>query len=151
MNLSIVNSILNVRRSNGNAKIPIANITQKLYDYNTQNIILKTVFNNIPREFSLPFSELVFPRLKNFDAMVLWFEENIILTTSSPAPVSTGGYIRRSETIEATWISYLGFAPVGSLETDAVWTITKQVDSADGTIISNVQYLLKKWTERGLL
>ena len=67
---------------------------------------------------------------------------------------SSGGtsYIRRSETFCApSYISYLGFAPTGSLETDAAWTITKRVGSADGTIISNVQYLLKKWSERNLL
>jgi len=70
-------------------------------------------------------------------------------------PPSSGGgtvYERKSETFYApSYISYLAFAPQGSLETDAVWTITKRVGSADGTIISNVQYLLKKWSERNLL
>ena len=70
-------------------------------------------------------------------------------------PPSGGGgtvYVRKSETFYApSYVSYLGFAPQGSLETDAVWTITKRVGSADGTIISNVQYLLKKWSERNLL
>ena len=71
--------------------------------------------------------------------------------------ISGGGgggtvYARKSETFYApSYISYLAFAPGGSLETDAVWTITKRVGSADGTIISNVQYLLKKWSERNLL
>lgn len=61
-------------------------------------------------------------------------------------------FIRRSETFYTpSYISYLAFAPQGSLETDAVWTITKRVGSADGTIISNMQYLLKKWSERNLL
>ena len=71
-------------------------------------------------------------------------------------PPSGGGggivYVRKSETFYApSYISYLGFAPEGSSESDAVWTITKRVGSADGTIISNVQYLLKKWSERNLL
>lgn len=70
-------------------------------------------------------------------------------------PPSGGGevvYERKSETFYApSYISYLGFAPAGSLETDAVWTITKRVGSADGTIVSNVQYVNKKWTERELL
>lgn len=65
----------------------------------------------------------------------------------------TGGVsiIRRSDYISADRKSYLAFAPTGSLETDAVWTITKRVGSADGTIVSNVQYVNKKWTERELL
>lgn len=70
-------------------------------------------------------------------------------------PPSGGGgvvYERKSETFYATsYTSYLAFAPAGSLETDAVWTITKRVGSADGTIVSNVQYFDKKWTERELL
>lgn len=71
-------------------------------------------------------------------------------------PPSGGGsgvvYERKSETFYApSYISYLGFAPKNSLETEAVWTITKRVGSADGTIVSNVQYVNKKWTERELL
>lgn len=61
-------------------------------------------------------------------------------------------FIRRSETFYApSYISYLAFAPAGSLETDAVWAITKRVGSADGTIVSNVKYFNKKYSERGLL
>jgi hypothetical protein len=70
------------------------------------------------------------------------------------ASINAGGgtNIRRSETFYApSYISYLAFAPDGSLETDAVWTITKRVGSADGAIVSNIQYFNKKWTERGLL
>lgn len=69
-------------------------------------------------------------------------------------PGGGGGvvYERKSETFYApSYTSYLGFAPKNSLETDPVWTITKRVGSADGTIVSNVRYLNKKWTERGLL
>lgn len=71
-------------------------------------------------------------------------------------PPSGGGsgvvYERKSETFYApSYTSYLAFAPSGSLETEAVWTITKRVGSADGTIVSNVQYVNKKWTERELL
>ena len=70
-------------------------------------------------------------------------------------PPGGGGevvYERKSETFYApSYISYLGFAPAGSLESNDVWTITKRVGSADGTIVSNVQYVNKKWTERELL
>jgi hypothetical protein len=72
-----------------------------------------------------------------------------ITINSTVTPTVT--YIRRSDYISADRKSYLAFAPQGSLETDAVWTITKRVGSADGTIVSNVQYVNKKWTERGLL
>ena len=74
--------------------------------------------------------------------------------TNPPGGGGGGGvvYERKSETFYApNYISYLGFAPDGSLETDAVWTITKRVGSADGTIVSNAQYFNKKWTERNLL
>lgn len=69
-------------------------------------------------------------------------------------PTGGGGvvYERKAETFYApSYISYLGFAPKNSLETDAVWTITKRVGSADGTIVSNEQYVNKKWSERTLL
>jgi len=72
----------------------------------------------------------------------------------SNPPGGGGGvvYERKAETFYApSYISYLGFAPEGSLETDAVWTITKRVGSADGTIVSNLQYENKKWSERTLL
>lgn len=72
-----------------------------------------------------------------------------ITINSTVTPTVT--YIRRSDYISADRKSYLAFAPSGSLETDAVWTITKRVGSADGTIVSNVQYFDKRWTERGLL
>jgi hypothetical protein len=70
-------------------------------------------------------------------------------------PTGGGGgvvYERKSETFYSpSYISYLGFAPSGSSESNAVWTITKRVGSADGTIVSNVQSVNKKWTERTLL
>ena len=74
--------------------------------------------------------------------------------TNPPGGGSGGGvvYERKAETFYSpSYISYLGFAPEGSLESDDVWTITKRVGSADGTIVSNAQYFNKKWTERTLL
>ena len=73
------------------------------------------------------------------------------VNSDTPQHGSDVTYIRRSDYVTADRISYLAFAPQGSLETDAVWTITKRVGSSDGTIVSNVQYFNKKWTERGLL
>ena len=67
-------------------------------------------------------------------------------------PTGGGSNIRLSETFYApTYTSYLGFAPSGSLETEAVWTITKRVGSENGTILSNVQTENVKWSERNLL
>lgn len=61
-------------------------------------------------------------------------------------------YTRLAETIyEPDYVSYLGFATAGSSEDSAVWTITKRVGSEDGTILSNVKFFNKKWTERNLL
>ena len=58
----------------------------------------------------------------------------------------SGIFIRRSF-FAPPYTSYRGFAPENSLETDAVWTITKTVENADGTIFSNEQVLNHKWTE----
>lgn len=64
---------------------------------------------------------------------------------------SGGALIRLSDYISAERKSYLAFAPQGSQETDAVWTITKRVGSADGTIISNTQTEDWAWTNRTAL
>lgn len=79
-------------------------------------------------------------------------EDNFYTALGVIGSSNGGHYIRLSETFYApSYISYLGFAPKNSLESNDVWTITKRVGSADGTIVSNVQYVNKKWTERGLL
>lgn len=53
------------------------------------------------------------------------------------------------------WVSlalmYQGFAPQGSAESDAVWTIYKIVTLATGGVVSNTEFTNKKWTERNLL
>ncbi len=53
------------------------------------------------------------------------------------------------------WVSlllmYQGFAPQGSLESDAVWTIYKIVTLATGGVVSNTEFTNKKWTERNLI
>jgi len=53
------------------------------------------------------------------------------------------------------WVSlllmYQAFAPQGSAENDAVWTIYKIVTLATGGVVSNTEYTDKKWTERNLL
>lgn len=82
-------------------------------------------------------------------------KKTVIQPIYTNPPGGGGGgvvYERKSETFYApSYTSYLAFAPAGSSETDPVWTITKRVGSADGTIVSNVQYVNKKWTERELL
>ena len=53
------------------------------------------------------------------------------------------------------WVSlvlmYQGFAPQGSAESDAVWTIYKIVTLATGGVVSNTEFTNKKWTEREAL
>lgn len=58
-----------------------------------------------------------------------------IKSAQSSTPVS-GGYIRRNAMYSN--IDYCGFAPTGSLETDAVWTITKITVALDGTVTTQV-------------
>ena len=57
-----------------------------------------------------------------------------------------GVFIRRSF-FTPPFTSYRGFAPESSLETDAVWTVTKTVENENGTIFSNEQVFNHKWTE----
>ena len=59
-------------------------------------------------------------------------------------------YDKRTEWVSLA-LMYQGFAPQGSEESDAVWTIYKIVTLATGGVVSNTEYTDKKWTERGLL
>ena len=152
MYLRVENNNLVYRQFNREVKLPIANMTKKIYDYNRKIVMITVTVSRRPRQFNFFLTEIQRPLFQNFDAMVLWFDENVILPTGGSSTPTSLGNIRRSETFYApSYISYLGFAPAGSLETDAVWTITKRVGSADGTIVSNVQYFDKKWSERTLL
>ena len=59
-------------------------------------------------------------------------------------------YDKRSE-----WVSlllmYQAFAPQGSAENEAVWTIFKIVTVETGGVVSNTEFTNKKWTERNLI
>lgn len=57
--------------------------------------------------------------------------------------------IRRADYVGL--ISYNGYAPTGSFEDAAVWTITKITTDVSGNVVSSVQTLNWKWTERSLL
>lgn len=152
MYLSVNNNVLIFRQFSRDVRLPIADMTKKVYDLDAKNVRITTILNKLSRTFIFKFSEITRPKFATFNAMVLWFDENVIIPIQGGNMPTSTGYIRRSETFYApSYISYLGFAPTGSLETDAVWTITKRVGSADGTIISDVKYVLKKWTERNLL
>jgi uncharacterized protein (TIGR02145 family) len=62
-------------------------------------------------------------------------------------PSGGGGIFIRRSFFVPPFTSYRGFAPENSLETDAVWTITKTIENANGTIFSNEQVFNHKWTE----
>jgi hypothetical protein len=81
--------------------------------------------------------------------------------TDSLATVATSGsyndlldtpttFDKRTEWVSLA-LMYQGFAPQGSEESDAVWTIYKIVTLATGGVVSNTEYTDKKWTERSLL
>ena len=151
MYLRVNNGVLIYRQFDRDVKLPISDMTDKLYDNDTKTVAITTILNSKPRTFTFQYSQIQRLIFETWNSMVLWFDTYVKIATATSTPIPLGN-IRRSETFYApSYISYLGFAPDGSLETDAVWTITKRVGSADGTIISNVQYLLKKWTERNLL
>ena len=58
-----------------------------------------------------------------------------------------GGIFIRRSFFAPPFTSYRGFAPENSLETDAVWTITKTIENANGTIFSHEQVFNHKWTD----
>lgn len=74
-------------------------------------------------------------------------DENGIVTVLNGGGGSGGGVFIRRSFFTPPFTSYRGFAPENSLETDAVWTITKTVENANGTIFSNEQVFNHKWTE----
>lgn len=49
---------------------------------------------------------------------------------------SSTGYIRRNAMYAN--INYCGFAPTGSLESSAVWTVTKIIVAVNGTVTTSV-------------
>ena len=55
---------------------------------------------------------------------------------------SSTGYIRRNSMY--TNINYCGFAPTGSLESEAVWTITKITVAIDGSVTTE-EYTNVTW------
>ena len=98
----------------------------------------------------LSFSDLV-SILQEGDNVTLDIDNlNQTITINS----SGGGivtYIRRSDYVLLDRKSYIGIAPNGSLETEAVWTIWVTITNSSGEVVSNIQYINKKWSERGLL
>jgi len=77
----------------------------------------------------------------------MWYYKTI---GGTPTQLGGGG-IRRSDYVLLDRKSYIGIAPTGSLETDAVWTIWITITDSSGVVLSNIQYANKKWSERGLL
>ena len=77
--------------------------------------------------------------------------DNLNQTITINSSGGTSAIIRRSDYVLVERKSYLGFAPSGSLETEAVWTIWVTITNSSGEVVSNTQYINKKWTERNLL
>ena len=79
MNLKIDSGSLVYRQFGRDVKLPIADMTKKVYDYNNKQVFIYTVLNTKPRQFIFKFSEIVIPKFINFEDMVLWFDVNVIL------------------------------------------------------------------------
>ena len=81
MKLSVKNSALVVKEFGRNTYLTIANMTQKINDRNNKQIIIKTVMPSTkPRTFYFPLSEIKYPIFADYDALKLWFDENVVLT-----------------------------------------------------------------------
>ena len=98
MHLTVSNNVLIYRQfSNRDVKLPISNMTEKIYDYDAKTVRITTTINNLSRIFYFQFSEITRPVFATFNAMVLWFDENVkIPVQGGSTPVSTGN-IRRQK------------------------------------------------------
>jgi len=92
MHLSVSNNVLIYRQfSNRDVKLPISNMTDKIYDYDAKTVKITTTINNLSRIFYFQFSEITRPVFATFNAMVLWFDENVkIPVATSTTTISDG-------------------------------------------------------------
>jgi hypothetical protein len=63
-------------------------------------------------------------------------DKNGVVKTVGGGSGPTTGYIRRNAMYSN--VDYCGFAPIGSVESDAVWTITKIIVAVNGTVTTSV-------------
>lgn len=68
------------------------------------------------------------------------------LTDTTEVTISAASKERRHDLVNP--YDYCGYAPSGSLETDAVWTITRLTMVADGTVSATDILYNVKWSDR---
>lgn len=81
MYLYVKSGKLVFRKHNRENPLVIADMTDKIYDWNDELVKIITVLNSKSRTFEFTFAEVTRPVFKNFNAMVLWFEDNVKLST----------------------------------------------------------------------
>lgn len=79
MNLKIDRGALVYRQYDRDVRLPIADMTKKIYDYNNKQVYIITILNLKSRQFIFKLSEIIIPKFTNFEDMVLWFDVNVIL------------------------------------------------------------------------
>ena len=79
MNLKTDRGALVYRQFNSDVRLPIADMTKKVYDYNNKQVFINTILNTKSRQFIFKLSEIGIPKFANFDDMVLWFDTYVIL------------------------------------------------------------------------
>ena len=80
MKISVNSGNLIRKQFQRNVPLAISDMTQKISDRNTEQIIIKTILNSKARTFYFPLSEITFPIFADYDALKLWFDENVVLT-----------------------------------------------------------------------
>jgi len=103
MNLKVDNGVLVYRKFGRDVKLPITNMTEKIYDNNSESVAITTTLNSKSRIFTFLLSEISRPVFSNFNDMKLWFDINVDL------------------------IEYAGYITIADVPTDV-----NQLSDADG-------------------
>ena len=151
MELSVYDSTLIIKYSLiKTVKILLSDITSRKFFDSRQQVSITYNSSGNDKIIYLQYADIKQPHTVSFTDFKTWFDGNVMSSGGGGTQVNSE-YIRKSDYVALTLTSYQGFAVTGSLESDAVWSITKTITTAAGAVTSSVRTNNVKWTERYLL